>query len=100
MPIEGKNRPTWADFGTRKGEIRPSQPQIRQKLFIPSKLHPWPLFQGSLPRGSFTESLAANILDWYPATIWLRGVELAGPEALPLLRPWRSGELASGLPGP
>ncbi|MCP9820596.1 hypothetical protein KBZ18_13995 [Synechococcus sp. Cruz-9H2] len=48
----------------------------------------------------FTESLAANILDWYPATIWLRGVELVGPEALPLLRPWRSGELASGLPGP
>ncbi|HHG2223903.1 TPA: sigma factor-like helix-turn-helix DNA-binding protein, partial [Synechococcus sp. WH 5701] len=42
----------WAHFGTRKGDIRPSQPQIRQKLFIPSKLHPWPLFQGSLPRGS------------------------------------------------
>ena len=55
MPVEGKNRPTWADFGTRKGEMRPSQPQIRQTLFITNKLQPWTLFQGSLPRGSLVE---------------------------------------------
>ncbi|MCP9887701.1 hypothetical protein KBY96_07115, partial [Cyanobium sp. ATX 6A2] len=53
-----------ASFGSQKGEIRPIEAQIRQKLFIPSKLEPWPLFQGSLPRGSLSDWCALHIQRW------------------------------------
>ncbi|MCP9888904.1 hypothetical protein KBY96_13310, partial [Cyanobium sp. ATX 6A2] len=56
----------WASFGSQKGEIRPIEAQIRQKLFIPSKLEPWPLFQGSLPRGSLeTWGDKLDAIDFY-----------------------------------
>ncbi|HHG2223482.1 TPA: hypothetical protein Q4A38_05340, partial [Synechococcus sp. WH 5701] len=80
----------WAHFGTRKGDIRPSQPQIRQKLFIPSKLHPWPLFQGSLPRGSlarensayrFVEGQIAEITSKAEIEAVEMAIEAAGPYA-------------------
>lgn len=58
VPIEGKNRPTWASSGSRQGEIRPIRPQIRHKLFIPSKLQFWPFFRVSLPRGSLAPTLS------------------------------------------